>query len=74
MDNRDRTGFTLVELLVVITIIRIFDCALAARVPIDDPDGLIRLGIRGQTRIYTAWIPLGTRLWRLVAHTFNFKL
>ena len=45
-----------------------------ARVPIDDPEGLIRLGIRGQARVYTAWIPLGTRLWRLVAHTFNFKL
>jgi putative peptide zinc metalloprotease protein len=45
-----------------------------ARVPIDDPEGLILLGIRGQARVYTAWIPLGTRLWRLVAHTFNFKM
>jgi putative peptide zinc metalloprotease protein len=45
-----------------------------ARVPIDDSEGLILLGIRGQARVYTAWIPLGTRLWRLVAHTFNFKM
>jgi putative peptide zinc metalloprotease protein len=45
-----------------------------ARVPIDDPDGTILLGIRGQARVYTTWIPLGTRLWRLIAHTFNFKM
>jgi putative peptide zinc metalloprotease protein len=45
-----------------------------ARVPIDDPEGLVRLGIRGQARVYTDWLPLGTRLWRLVAHTFNFKM
>jgi putative peptide zinc metalloprotease protein len=45
-----------------------------ARVPIDDTDGLLRLGLRGQARVYTDWIPLGTRLWRLVAHTFNFKM
>ena len=45
-----------------------------ARVPIDDPEGLVRLGVRGQARVYTDWLPLGTRLWRLVAHTFNFKM
>jgi len=45
-----------------------------ARAPIDDPEELFRLGIRGQARIYTDWLPLGTRLWRLVSHTFNFKL
>ena len=30
-----------------------------ARVPIDDPDGLIRLGLRGQARVYTDWLSLG---------------
>jgi putative peptide zinc metalloprotease protein len=45
-----------------------------ARAPIDDDDGVILLGIRGQARVYTTWLPLGTRLWRLVAHTFNFKM
>jgi hypothetical protein len=45
-----------------------------ARVPIRDDDGLERLGVRGQARIYTDWTPLGTRLWRLVAQTFNFKM
>jgi putative peptide zinc metalloprotease protein len=45
-----------------------------ARAPIDDPQGTFRLGIRGQARIYTKWLSLGARLWRLVSHTFNFKM
>jgi putative peptide zinc metalloprotease protein len=45
-----------------------------ARAPIDDPDELFRLGVRGEARIHADWLPLGMRLWRLVSHTFNFKL
>jgi len=45
-----------------------------ARAPIDDPAGQYRLGLRGQARIHTKWISLGERLWRLLTHTFNFKL
>jgi putative peptide zinc metalloprotease protein len=45
-----------------------------AKAPIDDPNGQYRLGVRGQARIYTDWVPLGTRLWRFVHHTFNFKI
>jgi putative peptide zinc metalloprotease protein len=45
-----------------------------AKAPIDDPNGIFRLGVRGQARVYTEWIPLATRLWRLVVHTFNFKV
>jgi putative peptide zinc metalloprotease protein len=45
-----------------------------ARAEIDDPDGQYRLGLRGQARVYTAPLSLGARLWRLIAHTFNFKL
>ena len=45
-----------------------------ARAPIDDPREQYRLGLRGQARVHTDWIPLGTRLWRLITHTFNFKL
>ena len=41
-----------------------------ARVPIDDPAGQYRLGLFGQARVYTRWLPLGTRLWRLISHTF----
>ncbi|MCE5266546.1 MAG: hypothetical protein LLG00_01490 [Planctomycetaceae bacterium] len=45
-----------------------------ARVSIDDPARQYRVGLRGQARIYTQWVPLASRLWRLVTHTFNFKL
>ena len=45
-----------------------------ASAPIDDPDGLYKIGLRGQARVQTKWISLGSRLWRLLTHTFNFKL
>ena len=45
-----------------------------ARAPIDDPKGEYRIGLRGQARVHTKWISLGARLWRLLTHTFNFKL
>ena len=45
-----------------------------ARVMIDDPQGYYPLGLRGQARVSTRWISLGTRLWRLISHTFNFQL
>ncbi len=45
-----------------------------ARAPIDDPEGDVRLGTRGQARVYTDWLSIGARLWRLVNHTFNFKM
>lgn len=45
-----------------------------ARIPIDDPQGLYPLGQRGQARVSTRPLSLGARLWRLISHTFNFKL
>jgi putative peptide zinc metalloprotease protein len=42
--------------------------------PIDDEEGLMLLGVRGTGRIYTRWISGGERLWRLLSHTFNFKM
>jgi len=45
-----------------------------ARVPIDDPEGQYRIGLRGQACVHTQWISLGSRLWRLLSHTFNFKM
>jgi putative peptide zinc metalloprotease protein len=45
-----------------------------ARAPLDDTDGLMRLGLRGRAKVHATWLPLGIRLWRLVTHTFNFKL
>jgi putative peptide zinc metalloprotease protein len=45
-----------------------------AQVPLDDADGLLRLGLRGRAKIHTDYMSLGGRLWRVVTHTFNFKL
>ena len=45
-----------------------------ASAPIDDPNGQYKIGLRGQARVQTKWISLGSRLWRLLTHTFNFKL
>jgi putative peptide zinc metalloprotease protein len=45
-----------------------------ARVPLDDETGLLLLGLRGTARIHTDPMPLGTRFWRFITHTFNFKL
>lgn len=46
-------------------------------VPLDDPQQLLRIGLRGQARIfmdYQQWPTLGQRLWRLFNQTFNFRL
>jgi putative peptide zinc metalloprotease protein len=45
-----------------------------ARAPIDDLKGEYRIGLRGQACVHTKWISIGARLWRLLTHTFNFKL
>ncbi|MBN2296763.1 MAG: HlyD family efflux transporter periplasmic adaptor subunit [Pirellulales bacterium] len=45
-----------------------------ARVLIDDPDDLIRLGLRGRAKIHTASQTLGQRIWRGLNQLVNFKL
>ena len=45
-----------------------------ARVFLDDPDGLFRIGLRGQAKIHVAPQTLGRRVWRVIVRTFNFKL
>ncbi|HUY35512.1 MAG TPA: hemolysin D [Pirellulales bacterium] len=44
------------------------------RVPLDDPDGLLRIGLRGRGRVHTRPQTLAHRLWRYVEQTFNFRL
>ncbi|HXT57221.1 MAG TPA: hemolysin D [Pirellulales bacterium] len=44
------------------------------RVPIDDPEGLLRISLRGRGRVHTVARTLGHRLWRYVTQTFNFRL
>lgn len=45
-----------------------------ARVPLDDPRGLLRAGLRGRGRIHAPAQSLGQRIWRYVSRTFNFRL
>lgn len=45
-----------------------------ARVPIDNDNGMFRVGLRGQAKIYTGWQPLWQRAWRLFQRTLNFEL
>ena len=45
-----------------------------ALVPIEDKEGVLRIGLRGQAKIHTAPQSLGARLWRFLMHTFHFKM
>jgi putative peptide zinc metalloprotease protein len=48
-----------------------------ARVPLEDVDDVLRLGLRGQARVYMGgdqWQTVGQRLFRFLARTFNFRL
>jgi hypothetical protein len=44
-----------------------------ARVPLDNPDGLLRVGLTGKAKVFTGWQPLGRRLARYLYQTFHFK-
>lgn len=43
-----------------------------ARVPLENSEGVLRVGLTGQGKIYTGWQPIGTRLFRYLARTFRF--
>ncbi len=45
-----------------------------ARVLIDDPYDLMRLGLRGRAKIHTTSQTLGQRIWRGINQLLNFKL
>jgi hypothetical protein len=45
-----------------------------AAAPLGDSAGRLQVGMQGQARIYTGWQPLGRRLYRYLAKTFNFDL
>jgi putative peptide zinc metalloprotease protein len=44
-----------------------------ARVPLDDAEGILRLGQRGTARIHTAPRTLAWRAWRWLTQTFRFE-
>jgi putative peptide zinc metalloprotease protein len=45
-----------------------------ARVPLEINDVLLRPGFRGSAKIHVDPMSLGTRLWLVIAKTFNFEL
>lgn len=48
-----------------------------ARVPLDNPDELLRLGLRGRAKIhmkFEGWQTIGQRVWRYINQTFHFRL
>lgn len=48
-----------------------------AKVPLDDPEGLLQIGLRGRAKVYMDrphWQTLGQRVWRLITRTFNFRM
>lgn len=45
-----------------------------AHVPLDDPAGLLYIGLKGRAKIYAGYQTLGQQAWRYLAQTFNFKL
>ena len=45
-----------------------------ASVHLDDPDGLLRLGLKGRAKIHAGSLTLGQQLWRIFSRTFNFEL
>jgi len=45
-----------------------------ASVYLDDPEGVLRIGLRGRAKIHARWQTLYTRVARLFSETFHFKL
>ena len=44
-----------------------------ARVPLDPKDLTLRPGYRGSAKVHVDPMSLGSRLWRVIAKTFNFE-
>ncbi len=45
-----------------------------ALVPIDDTEGVLRIGLRGEAKIHTVSLSIYERLYRFIANTFHFRL
>lgn len=45
-----------------------------AQVKLHDREGLLRIGLRGQAKIYVGSRTLAQRLWRFLAETFRFRM
>ena len=54
-------------------LLRPMSTSYQARVPLDNKDRLLRVGLTGQAKVYTGWRSLGRRLARYLYRTFHFK-
>jgi putative peptide zinc metalloprotease protein len=45
-----------------------------ALVPLNDPQGVLRQGLRGRAKVHAHWETLATRGWRYLTRTFQFEL
>jgi putative peptide zinc metalloprotease protein len=53
---------------------RLQSASYQAQVPLDNTQGLLRVGLTGQAKVHAGWQTLGQRLARYLARTFHFKL
>ena len=44
-----------------------------ARVPLDQQDDMLRVGLTGTAKVYTGWQSLGRRIARYIYRTFHFQ-
>jgi putative peptide zinc metalloprotease protein len=51
-----------------------FNTSYQALAPIDDPDGILAIGLKGRAKISTRWQTLGSQASRYLSRTFNFRL
>ena len=51
-----------------------FSTSYQALAPLDDPEGILANGLKGQAKISTNWQTLGRQARRYLSRTFNFRL
>jgi len=54
--------------------IRPQNATFPAQVPLGDGGNELKLGMRGQAKVWVRWEPMGSRLWRYISRTFHFYL
>ena len=54
--------------------LRPLSTSYAAKAMLDEPDVVLRSGLRGRSKISVGYQSLGSRLWRYLTETFHFRL
>lgn len=53
---------------------RLLETAFQVSAPLDDDDGILRIGARGYGKIRVGNQTIGWRVWRYLSHTFSFEM